>query len=336
MPRDRANIRTNIWADTNWRSLSKGAQHLYLLLLSHPDLNYAGVCDWRPGRIARMTDGQTIESVRRDADELERAAFVLRDDETEEICVRSFVKHDGLMKQPLLGVSMANAYAGVASPQIRRVIAWEVQKLNRREPDLAAWQKPAVQTVLAEPAFDLTKTHTRDSDDDRLDALGLGLGPELTPGLTPSPDRGQAVATTTATPTATEEPLLPPQADDGYVLIPSNWKPHRRHRDKATSLNFDADREAARFRDHATRNQRRLKGDKGWDTGFTNWLRKQAEFAQKRTTTPPASLPRAPKQTAAEAALENFNRKYGDTTHEPHGDRSAIGAGRSDRLTDGH
>jgi len=323
MPRDRANIRTNIWADTNWRALSKGAQHLYLLLLSHPDLNYAGVCDWRPGRLARMTDGETVESVTRDANELERAAFIIRDDETEEICVRSFVKHDGLMKQPLLGVSMANAYGGVASPQIRKVIAWEVQKLNGREPDLAAWQKPAVQTVLAEPAFDLTTLRSRYQDADAPDELSLGLTPELTPGLTLSPDRSQAVPTTTATSTATEKPLSPAKAVDGGVLIPADWSPNQRHRDKARSLRIDVDHEAERFRNHATRTMRRLKN---WNAGFTNWLRKKAEFAQQQAATPTAA-PRASTATTLTAAEQNaitFRQTWGETDEHP---RNALAAG---------
>lgn len=325
MPRDRANIRTNIWADSNWRALSKGAQHLYLLLLSHPGLNYAGVCDWRPGRIARMTEGETIASVTRDADELERAAFVIRDDETEEICIRSFVKHDGLMKQPLLGVSMANAYGDTASPKIRKVIAWEVQKLNGREPDFAAWQKPAVQTVLAEPAFDLTSRRTKDRDEDAPD----DLTPELTPGLGPSSGQSQAVATTTATTTATEEPLSPAKADDGGHLIPPNWAPNLTHRDKAMSLNIDVDRQAARFVEHANRTVRRLKN---WNAGFTNWLKQEAVYAQQRaatTTTGRASAP-APRLSAVEQNLINYQQKYPrevDPNHGQAGNRTAIDSG---------
>ena len=55
MARDRASIRIDLWADEDWRKLSLGAQHLYMLILSHSTLNYAGVADWRAGRLSALT-----------------------------------------------------------------------------------------------------------------------------------------------------------------------------------------------------------------------------------------------------------------------------------------
>lgn len=83
----------------------------------------------------------------------------------------------------------------------------------------------------------------------------------------------------------TENPLSDADASDG-THIPDDWKPTQAHQDKAVSLHLDVIREAARFRDHANRTQRRLKS---WNTGFTNWLRKQAEFAQQRSGRPVAA-----------------------------------------------
>ena len=316
MPRDRANIRANVWADTNWRALSKGAQHLYLLLLSHPGLNYAGVCDWRPGRIARMTAGETVKSVTASADELQRAAFVLRDDETEEICVRSFVKHDGLMKHPQLSVSMANAYGELASPAIRRVIAFEVQKLYAREPQLIAWQKPQVRHILSEPSFDLTAAQA-----DPAPGLAVDPAPELAPKSVP----GQGVATTTSTTTSTEEPLSPAFADDGMVLIPDGWAPSARHRDKAKSLGLDVDQESARFVENAHRKFRRLKN---WNTGFTNWLRKQAEYQQEQQASGrTASVAPFKRQTAVERNLADYNQMWEGQPDGSQRDAHALGQG---------
>lgn len=331
MPRDRANIRTNIWASTDWRRLSKGAQQLYMMLLSHPDLSYAGVCDWRPGRLAQMTAGESVASVKRDADELERHHFVLTDDVTEEICVRSFLKHDGLLRHPQLSVSFANAYAAVASPAIREVIAHEAQKLHEREPDLVAWTKPQVQTILSEPSRDLKATRVKDEPEAD---LGAGLAPQPAPHLGARAIPAQGPPTTTATSTTTEEPLSAAEADDGGILIPDGWSPNQKHRDKAKSLNIDVDRESARFVEHANRTVRRLKN---WNAGFTNWLKQQAMYAQQRATSAPTGpIHRAPKQTAAEVALANYRRRHGGLPHELDGDRSAIGPGRSDRLADGH
>ena len=52
MGRDRANIRTDMWGDDDWRGLTPGAQWLYEYLLTSPTLIYAGVADWRQVRVA--------------------------------------------------------------------------------------------------------------------------------------------------------------------------------------------------------------------------------------------------------------------------------------------
>lgn len=80
-------------------------------------------------------------------------------------------------------------------------------------------------------------------------------------------------------------------ADQG-TLIPANWRPNQTHIDKATSLHLDVKAEYQRFRAHAERTQRRLKSVKGWNTGFTNWLRKAAEFNTQRQGRQPVSSTR--------------------------------------------
>lgn len=190
MARDRASIRIDIWADEHWRELSLGAQHLYLLLVSHPTLTYVGVADWREGRLAAMTSGRTADDVRRDAEELHFGGFTLADDSTEEILVRSFVKHDGLMKQPKLAVSMANAYAAVASPMIREVVAFEVQKLHAREPELTSWKAKQVQTILSAKASPVSE-------------FTLAFTPRFTPALRGNAAQRLGELTTTSTTTAT-------------------------------------------------------------------------------------------------------------------------------------
>lgn len=198
MARDRASIRVDMWADGDFRRLSVFAQWLYIALLSHPTLSYAGVADWRPGRIAAFSAGVEVADVRAAADELMRGRFILADEQTEEVLVRSFVKHDGLLKQPKLTVSMCNAYAAIASSGIREVVAHEVQKLRVREPELKAWGVRQMQTIL-------------DADSAPIEAhLPIGLGEGLPIGLPlglPEPQPlGLGLPTSTATSTAT--PLL--------------------------------------------------------------------------------------------------------------------------------
>ena len=75
-----------------------------------------------------------------------------------------------------------------------------------------------------------------------------------------------------------EEPLSPDKSDD-RVLIPEQWRPNQGHIDKAKSLRLDVKQEYQRFRANAERKQRR---QKNWNTAFTNWLRKAAEFNQQQ------------------------------------------------------
>lgn len=216
MARDRASIRVDMWADGDFRRLSVFAQWLYMALLSHPTLSYAGVADWRPGRIAAFSQTAEVVDVEEAADELMRGRFILADTDTEEVLVRSFVKHDGLLKQPKLTVSMCNAFAAVASSSIREVIAFELQKLHDRDPSLNAWKVSQMQTVLWSEASPIEQHLPK--------GLGEGLPLALPQGLPKPEGLGLGLPTSTATTTAT--PLL----EEGGA--PSAPSPHcARHPD---------------------------------------------------------------------------------------------------------
>lgn len=257
MARDRASIRLDMWADEDWRKLSAEAQRLYMLLLSHPTLSYAGVADWRPGRIAQLSGDTTPADVERAATELEQAAFVLRDETTEEVLIRSFIKHDGLMKQPKLVVSMTTAFAAIASSKIREVVAFEVQKLHDRDKSLK-WEVSQVQTVLAAKGSPIaTFTHA--------------FTPGFTPGLTPSDGQAQGLRTTTATTTATEASL--PVGDERIkeTRLPKDWAPTASHMELAKSRGVNLVAEADNFRLHAETHDRHAAR---WNAAFTTWLKK--------------------------------------------------------------
>lgn len=86
------------------------------------------------------------------------------------------------------------------------------------------------------------------------------------------------------------------KASDQGELLPPQWRPNQGHIDKARSLHLDVDREQSRFRDNALRTQRRLKN---WNTGFTNWLRKAAEFNTQRNGRPATPTRESPDDMVA-------------------------------------
>lgn len=139
MARDYARVRMDIWADADFRNLSLPAQHLYLLLLTSPSLNYCGVADWRPGRIAVLSGTHDAASVIEAGAELEAKRYIVVDEDTEEVLLRSFIRHDGLMKDARMGVALWKAWAGSASSKLRGVVVHEMRRLHEESPEMQGW-----------------------------------------------------------------------------------------------------------------------------------------------------------------------------------------------------
>ncbi|AIY01186.1 hypothetical protein ART_1587 [Arthrobacter sp. PAMC 25486] len=194
MARDRANINTNIWTDTHWRQLTRDQQWLYKLILTHPELSYAGVSDWRPGRLMQFSAGTSRQEIERIGAELQAERFILIDEDTEEVLIRSFLRHDGILKQPKLTVSMVNAYAAVASNNIREVIVYELARLHKEAPETKAFENPKVLALLKHPARPM---------EDFTQGFTPSFTLDVTPAFTPKLSQAQALPTTTATTTAT-------------------------------------------------------------------------------------------------------------------------------------
>ena len=275
MARDRASIRLDIWADSEWRDLDDVEQFLYFQLLTHPTLTYAGVADWRPGRIAMFSKNGDSAEVRRRAEGLQARNFVLIDDESEEILVRSFVKHDGLLKQPKLAVSMANAYAAIASRNIREVVAFEVQKQHKRYPELSCWAAKQVHTILEAKASGI-------------ESFTQPVTPPVTPALTPSGGQALGEPTTTATTTSTPNGGRGASRRKPEISLPSDWHPNPNHVAFAVEFGIDLGHEVSQFKAHAAANDRR---QRDWDAAFRQWLGN----AQKWAKPVPGSRPVAPK-----------------------------------------
>jgi hypothetical protein len=154
MAREFAQIRLELWADPDIRKLTERAQRLYLFLLTNPSLTYAGISDWRPAKLSGFAADSTAATIREAAHELAAGLFVVIDEDTEEIMIRSFLRHDGLLKQPRVAVSMSTAYASTASPKLRGVIVHELSRLRSEHPEWAAWERPQVQVILRHEAID--------------------------------------------------------------------------------------------------------------------------------------------------------------------------------------
>lgn len=304
MARDHARVNVSIWGSSKFRALTPQAQHLYFVLVTSSSLSYAGVADWRPKRLAALAGGWTVEAVESAAAELHATRTVLIDPETEEALIRSWVKWDGLINQPRMAVSVANAYADTASSILRGVIVHELRKLREAQPDLPGWAKSKLLEVLGEVQFDPSETPNYPQSEVVFGPNQTSPTPAPSPAPPPSPapspigEGGVGGTLHPETPSG-ETTHRPPEKQSGkrrsQSPIPEDWSPTESHQQRAEELGLDVHTEADRFVNHALSKGRRLVD---WDAGFRNWLAQEVKYAQDRKSRPQF----APKGQAKEDA----------------------------------
>ena len=126
MARSYAPIFTSIWSDPDFTSRTAEAQRCYLLAVSQSNISYAGVISFTARRWARMAGNTTVADIEKAVQELEEHRFFVVDEDTEEILVRSFVKHNGVLAQPQLKKAMQKAYAEILSVTLRAALLAEL------------------------------------------------------------------------------------------------------------------------------------------------------------------------------------------------------------------
>lgn len=269
MAREYARVQVSIWADLDFRALTPAAQHLYFMLLTSPTLNLAGIADWRPVRLAKMSDGWSAAGVRKSAAELEGARFIVVDEDTEEVLIRSFVRHDGVLKSPNITTSMVKDYAGCGSVKIMEAIAVEVQRASSENPEWKGLREAS--SILNEPI------------ENHFETL-LAEFPSTSP--IPHPSTLNQHPSTSEGPAASKTPKGTRLPDDFVVTAEMKmW---------ANAQGFgwvNLDAATAKFIDH----WHSVPGAKGvkldWVATWRNWVRTDAE---RGTTSKPA-----PKRSAA-------------------------------------
>lgn len=133
MARSEARISVSIWNDEDFVALPPGPQRTFLMLVSQPDISYAGVIALRERRWSRLAAGLTREAVEADLEELVRTRFVVIDEDTEELLVRSFMRNDGVHRQPNVLRAALRDVEGVSSPAIRAALLPEVERMATAE-----------------------------------------------------------------------------------------------------------------------------------------------------------------------------------------------------------
>jgi hypothetical protein len=249
-----------------------GAQWLYQYLLTCSSLNYVGVADWRPGRIAGMATRMELETIIASATELEGAYFVVIDDRAEEVLIRSFLRHDGLLANPNMVKSIGKDFAGVASARLRGVVAHEMNRLLVEFPNgFGKWNiwesRGGLQTILGATQIDIrTSFHTRQPT-----PSDTPLGTPSHTGSERGTDTGSGTSTATSTTTEASLPSDRSSAKKPEIRLPTDWAPTAAHFERASTRRIDIAREAESFRLHADTHDRHAAN---WNSAFTTWLNK--------------------------------------------------------------
>lgn len=140
MPRDRrATIGTDIWSHASMRGLTRHQRDAYMLARTQGDVNRCGVLPYRLRYLAGLAIDSTVEELAENYADLAATKpnpHVVVDEADELMLLRTHVKWDHLLSQPLVVASMIRDYHTISSPYIRRAFLTELRRL---------WEDPEVE-----------------------------------------------------------------------------------------------------------------------------------------------------------------------------------------------
>lgn len=129
MARAFGRILSSIWDDQDFLDLDAEAQRLFCFLVSQKNLNHAGLIPLTLRRWASKAKRLTAKQVRQSLNDLDTAGFIVMDEDTEEVLVRSFVRRDEVYKQPrVMGAAVSGALE-ISSMRLRRALVAEMHRL---------------------------------------------------------------------------------------------------------------------------------------------------------------------------------------------------------------
>ncbi|MFB6805417.1 hypothetical protein [Streptomyces sp. NPDC056387] len=129
MARGHGRILTSIWEDGDFLDLEPVEQRLYLFLISQPNLNHAGLLDLTLRRWARKARGLTSADLEKLLQTLDARRFVVMDEDTEELLIRSFIRNDGVWRMPkVMGAAVSGALE-ISSKRLQQALLAEMSRI---------------------------------------------------------------------------------------------------------------------------------------------------------------------------------------------------------------
>lgn len=244
MARSYANIVTTIYADPEFCGLSAGAQRTYFMLVVQPEITACGSLALTLRRWAKTVPEAERHLLGAWLTELEQARYVLVDEDTEELLVRTFAKWDGGYKHAKRVLAVVATAEAIRSPRLRTAIAVELASLD-------------VHTAIPMPS-DSEPNATRE-------ATGSGRSVVT---------EGESSATTHTPQPATLEPAAETAPRKRGRRLPDDWRPSDAAR-AWTLQRLDAATAAVeleKFRNYWTAKTGRDATKLDWDATWRNWV----------------------------------------------------------------
>lgn len=128
MARTFAPLLVAVWNDPDFLALDEGPQRIYFVANSQANMTYCGVVPFMPVSWSGLAGNSSAGKIRRDVKVLEDKNFVVLDRQTEELWVKSFIKHNNVMSQPNVIKAMKASYETIRSAKIKRAVYQSVPK----------------------------------------------------------------------------------------------------------------------------------------------------------------------------------------------------------------
>jgi hypothetical protein len=117
--------------------------------LDRPDWQLASLRTWIAANLAgrpyldalhAFLDCAADPATKTPARVLEAANYLVIDRDTSELLVRSFIRHDELLKQPNMATAMGKAFYLIESLTVRSAVLHELRRLYAEEPEASGWK----------------------------------------------------------------------------------------------------------------------------------------------------------------------------------------------------
>ncbi len=254
-----AQILCRIWDDDDWKALSPRAQWFYMLLVSQASLNRAGIIALTSRRWAKLAKGPSVaEQISAAMAELGKADFIVVDEDTEELFVRSYMRNDGLSKRPNVFKRALREATEVLSTKIRKALIVELRRLEHPDAEVAA---TAIEKGLPNP---FPKGY-------EMSSVNPSAKGSRNPG---GRGRGSSSSSVGNNSSSRSAPTRGTKAPDHLLITPDMraWAASK-------GVTVDLDEETEQFLD-----RHRGKGSvfKDWTAAWRTWMRNSIKFANER------------------------------------------------------